>query len=173
MQCKMQQFRATWYCQKSWPEMVPEVVRAITVSGTGSHDRKWYRKSWPEVAPEVMTGSGTGSHDRKWHWKSWPEDMTGSDTGSHDRKWQTDRQTDTECFIFGNIPCIADISSIILSAGLSSRNCFDTGRTQNPELRTQKSGRGNQSRREHSPNYYLSPLKVGVTPIFDSVGTSD
>ncbi len=133
-----------WY-RKSWPEVAPEVM---TRSGTGSHVRKWYQKSWPEVAPEVMTGSGTGSHDWKWHQKSWPEVvpevMTGSGTGSHDRKchrksWPevTDRQTDTECFKIGNNPCCADISSNISSAGLSSRNCFDTGRTRNPEPRTQ------------------------------------
>ena len=135
MQSKMQQLRATWYCQKSWPEMVPEAVRAITESwpevapevmtgsGTRNHDREGHQKSWPEVAPEVMTRSGTGSHDQKCHRKSWPE--------------VTYRQTETECVKIGSIPCIADVSSNISSPGLSSRNCFDTGRTRNPEPRSQ------------------------------------
>ena len=67
-----------WY-QKSWPEVVPEVMTGSNTRGDDrKRYRKWYRKSWPEVVPEVMTGSGTESHDRKWYRMSWPESI-----GSH------------------------------------------------------------------------------------------
>ena len=130
--------------------------RVITVSGTGSHtrkwytgshDRKWHRKSWSEVAPEVMTGCGTRSHDRKEHQKSWPEVALEVMTG-----WlyiriaiyrQTDRQT--ECFTTGNIPCftietVRLLSSLQHSISWSHPGSVSTQaepRTQKLEVRSQ------------------------------------
>ncbi len=139
-----------------WPEV-------ITWSGTRSHDRKWYQKLWPEVVPEVlpwvMTVSGTWRHDHKCYRKTWPEVVLEAITYGQIRymhdEFIANQQTDRVFYNWKH--SVADISSYTLSAGLSSGNCFDTGRSQNPESRTRTR---KWTRRVHSTKYNHVTLKV-------------